>query len=1818
LFEPTGRFPMATEFHVEVPSGTKSELGGVLAAAERWSFSTPPPTVKEFFPSSGPARRDPLLFVSFDQKIDPAAVLATIRLVAGASSPSLRMATPEEIRADEKVRVLVDEAEEGRWLAFRAQGLLPADASVKVVIGPHTPSAEGPRKTAKPQEFSFRTYGPLRVKRHQCGWGGKCPPLTPWVIEFENPIDAKKFEPAMVRVDPELPGLETAVHGSTLSISGVTKGRTIYRVTLAPTLPDVFGQVLERPETVSFRVDSAPKSLSSQAGSLAVLDPASGGKFSVYSVNHEALKVKLYSVSPEQWQDYVRFLKDLYEQDKPRVPPGRSIASTTVKVKGQADELTETRIDLSPALTDGVGQVLVLIEPSVQPANRWERQFITSWLQVTHVGLTGFVDSTELLAWASSLETGAPMEGVDVALFPQGSKGRTDATGVARLPLGTSSNILMARHGNDVAFLPASKSPWGGDSWQKIEEKDELRFLVVDDRKMYRPGEQVRVKGWIRRIGGGETGDLGLAGSMVKGVGYSLLDSQGNDVTKGDITLSSLGGFDIALKLPPTMNLGPATLVLQADQEARFHHQFQVQEFRRPEFEVKATASAGPHFVGDHATVTVAATYYAGGGLPNAEVTWQVSAAPGTFTPPGRDDFSFGEWRPLWAWARGGIDEDVAEPSHHRDGSEIETYEARTDSKGAHVLRIDFRAVNPPQPMNVFAEASVMDVNRQAWTAGSNILVHPANLYVGLKSDRAFVEQGEPLRVDTIAVDLDGKAVPGRGITVRAVRLKWVQVEGEWKQVEVDPGECNVTSSEKPATCTFSPKEGGEHRITALVTDDEGRRNRTVMNRWVAGGKLPPVRELTQEDVNLIPDKKEYRPGETAEILVVAPFSPAEGVLTLRRSGILSSERFSMTGTSQSLKVKVLEEHVPGLHVQVDLVGQAPRMTDAGEPDPKLPPRPALAMGSVMLSVPPYTRTLALKVTPAQASLEPGGQTTIQVELRDAAGRPVSGGEVALAVVDEAILSLTGYRWPDPLAVFYSDRPPGARDYHMREDVVLANPEDLARATEGPGGIRRKSVGTGRMEMLQRAGAGTGYGIGGGVAAPAAMEEAADKAGAPGEQPQPIALRADLSPLALFVPAVTTDGNGRAQVPVKLPDSLTRYRVMAIAVHGGKQLGSGESTITARLPLMVRASPPRFLNFGDKFELPVVLQNQTDGPLEVRVAARSSNATLTAGSGRKVLVPANNRALVRFPAAAQKPGTARFQIAAVSGPWADASEHQLPVWTPATTEAFATYGTIDEGSMAQPIKPPSGVVPSFGGLEVTVSSTALQALTDAVLYLVSYPFECAEQLSSRIMAVGALRDVLTAFQAKGLPSSSDMIATVKRDIERLRLMQNDDGGFGFWQRGDESWAYVSVHVMHALSRAKEKGFDVPEDMLSRGREYLREVESHIPQFYGQDVRRAIVAYALSVRARLGDRDAPRARKLLNEAGLSHLPLEAVGWILSVLSGDRESAREVEEIRRHLQNRVTETAGAAHFATSYSDGAHLLLHSDRRTDGVILEALILDQPKSDLIPKLAFGLLGHRKAGHWGNTQENAFVLLALDQYFQVYEKVTPDFMARAWLGDTYAGGHAFKGRSTLRHHLDIPMHVLLNQAGSLSLILSKEGAGRLYYRIGMQYAPSDLRLPPADHGFTVERLYESVDRKDDVRREPDGAWRIKAGARVRVRLTMVAQARRYHAALVDPLPAGLEPMNPAVAVTGSIPSDPRDPKAQGAYWWWWGPWYEHQNMRDERVEAFASLLWEGVYSYSYVARATTPGVFVVPPAKAEEMYHPETFGRSQGDRVIVE
>src|SRR5215468_1765424 len=355
LFEPAGRFPMATDYTVEIPAGTKSAVGGSLGAAKRWKFSTPPPQVKSSWPTGGPHSRNPLFFIEFDQRIEPDSMLKKIRLSASGRVWTLRLANDDEVRADENVSRMVKAANkegENNWIAFRAvaskgddpQNPVPASETYSYTVAPGAPSAEGPGVTTKGQPFQFSTYGPLLVKSHRCGYDNNCAPGMQWMIEFNNQLDPKAFDKSQIRVAPELPGMNAPNYGNWIYVQGQSKGRTVYTVTLDASIRDVFGQKLGEDKTLTFKVGDAMPNLAASGEGLTVLDPYSQPKFSVFSVNHQHLKVSLYAVTPEHWGQYVEFMRNATDRRRQAMPAiGRLISSKVIDVAKEQDEIAETQ-----------------------------------------------------------------------------------------------------------------------------------------------------------------------------------------------------------------------------------------------------------------------------------------------------------------------------------------------------------------------------------------------------------------------------------------------------------------------------------------------------------------------------------------------------------------------------------------------------------------------------------------------------------------------------------------------------------------------------------------------------------------------------------------------------------------------------------------------------------------------------------------------------------------------------------------------------------------------------------------------------------------------------------------------------------------------------------------------------------------------------------------------------------------------------------------------------------------------------------------------------------------------------------------------------------------------------------------------------------------------------------------------------------------------------------------------------------------------------------------------------------------------------------
>jgi uncharacterized protein YfaS (alpha-2-macroglobulin family) len=667
--------------------------------------------------------------------------------------------------------------------------------------------------------------------------------------------------------------------------------------------------------------------------------------------------------------------------------------------------------------------------------------------------------------------------------------------------------------------------------------------------------------------------------------------------------------------------------------------------------------------------------------------------------------------------------------------------------------------------------------------------------------------------------------------------------------------------------------------------------------------------------------------------------------------------------------------------------------------------------------------------------------------------------------------------------------------------------------------------------------------------------------------------RKDFRANAAFSPRLHTDEHGKVRLTVKMPDSLTRFRVVAIATAEMRNFGKAESTIVTQRKLNARAVAPRFLTQGDRFWLPVVVQNLDSSPRTVDVAVRAANLTSLGDRGKRVTVPPGQRAELRFELATKARGTAAIQTIATSGDFADATTVRIPIYEPATTESFATYGTVDDAPKFEQLQVPAAIFPEVGGVEVELASTQMQALTDAYWYLYAYPHECAEQRSARMLATTAMYDILEAFQTPDRPDKKTIDATRANDVAILTRDQLADGGWGYF-RGMAADPYVTQQVLTALAMQKVRGPVVKNatvyvtkqaDRLLAQLDKTATTPPALRKPTDSSYTVSLAAAALAALSAAGVDVRPRAEHLHARANqLAAYPVDAKARLLGVVARSAPDAAMRSKLVGELVSAIHETAASATVTASYEPAERLLLVSQTKTTALALDAL---------------------------------------RRYFDAYEKTPPNYTGKLWFGTAYAE-QAFAGHTNTRAVSRLDWSALA-PGSSHDVALVKDGPGRMYYRVGITYAPKQMNLPALDAGFVVRRSYAAIDDPTDVTRTKDG-WKIRLGARVLVTVDTLNTTKRYGVALVDPRPAGLEAVDENLAI-----SERPVATANATRW-------DFRAARDDRSEAFAMELPEGVHRFAYTARATTPGTFIAAPAKAEEMYAPETFGRSTGMTVVIE
>jgi len=1798
------RFPQATNFEVIVKPGVEAISGARLATETIQKFSTPPIRFAGTYPQDG-LRPDAPIAVHFDQDADPALLIPKLRVATKggralafkaielAAAKQLWVRDPSKVW-DEKAAAVVA----NRQVILAPQGSWPAGTELVISLEKNAPSKAGPRLTTEVDRIHVDVIPPFTVLGIVCQEltsgtdddeqrskprmaGARCPADNGLAVTFATPIQVSSYRAEKVQI-VGLPFGDNTPSGDGVYLRTPKVVGRGYQIAVGDGLVDLHAQPLVGARSLSFitgpeRFDAE---LDAPSG-LHILDP----RFEIpqWTVRTQAvasLRVQLYQVTPK---DYFAFTA--FERNPKLAVPGKKIFDQTHPVGGKYSG--NLRADLRPALTGGFGHVIAVATAMPATGNR-KVDPIAAWIQVTRLGASARLDGETINAWVHDITPRAsfltPKANVDVALLIEGRPGETHATSDAtghlsfELPVAAPRNpdqdppdaLLRLTDGTDTAFAAI-------DRFERTQRTNDALWYVTDDRFTYKPGESVSVKGWVRWTHNGPNPTVALP-KPGETIAYALHDSRGTKIASGSLPLTDQGGFDVQVALPKTVNLGQASFWFSTRNDST-RHPIAIQEFRTPAYSVALDDDVShrgsiPLILGESIEMSTTAKYYAGGGLGGASVDWRATLTTTRFEPPG--------------WGRYGFDPPTQRDQrrsyrYREDRTTVATQVGSLSGASTAAMTWGLAALPQHRPSLLEVDATVTDVDRMSIRASSRpILVHPAAYYVGLRT-----KPEQPDVVQAIVTDIDGNAVEDVAVAIELEGVLGSERSRRDAKI-VDTQSCKLASRTVAVDCGFRRDLTLAYTATATIADARGRNN-------VSQLEVPYWSRDDKQELTLVPDKQLYQPGDTAKIEIKSLMVPAHAIVTFARQGVIAQQRIELDQASTIVELPITVGHLKNIHVQVDRY--AKRRHQQGDQ-----PLPEEVSAELNLQVDLERARLDIRAKPSAKLVQPGDEATFEVDVRHD-DKPVENAEVALLVVDEAILALSAGLHADPLLPFYRDVGSNTSAWNTLGMVhdsgpFLADKPGFERALLPSGDAALSYFGRGTIGSGSYGTTGFGSG-GGGVGSGSAV----------------VTARKDFRPTAAFSPTLRTDKHGHVSITVKMPDSLTRFRIVALATAKTNYFGKGENTIITQRKVNARTIAPRFLTQGDQFALPVVVQNLDTKPRTVEVAVRAANLVSKGPAGKRVTIPAGQRAEVRFDFATQHRGKAVIQTIMTSGAFADASNVELPIFEPATTEAFATYGVVDDRPQREQLVIPKDVFPEVGGVEVEVASTQMQSLTDAYWYLQAYPYECAEQRSGRMIATATMYDILDAFATPGRPTRSELDQQRTKDTVAFGKTQGADGGWGYFG-GMKSDPMVSMQVLSALALSKGTGAVVQRATAFVTKESAS-LFARLAKRVALPARRAdpadpyhvsLAAQALTTLALTGEDVRTRAEQLHGYAtALGSYPIDAKARVLAILA-KLERAKPIRaRLVNDLLNATHETAGAATVTAQFVESERLLLVSSAKSNALVLDAMMREAPDQAIIQKLARGVLEGRKHGRWMSTQDNLVSLQAMRRFFDTYEKATPDYTGKLWLGTASYAEQRFVGHSNTRAVAQASWTTLA-PGSTHDLGFVRDGtAGRLYYRVGIIYAPRRVDLPALDAGFVVRRSYTAADDPSEVIKNADGSYKIKLGAKVLITIETTNTTTRHAVALVDPLPAGFEIVNTALATAERAIS-------VGAASSWW----DHTNLRDNRAEAFRMQLPAGNHRYTYTVRATTPGVFIAAPSKAEEMYAPETFGRSNGMSVVIE
>lgn len=1882
----------STTYTVVMKPGIAAEDGGVIAQDFQQSFTTRRADVRYHQFRTWRAPGHPVMRLTFNQPVTKDSATAALTLVTEAGkivavklaadpddheAPSIIPVPGEsgsffffgrqEKRKSDDQLTSKDGVEARRiWLLEPAEEL-PLESGVMLKLSPGLVSANGPEKSVQSRDVvSFDTYPALSFIGMRCfdnngdeltikpgddprAAGKLCDPLGPIAMQFTRPVKKSQIKKHIVFA-PALGSKEMAddIWGnlereySRLNRAHV-KDRA-YDVYLPQGLKAATDYTITLPEKeLGFfaRIGAWFRSLFGKK------DPATAlaDEFSTALDKGFTLKVATNHRRPNfELNHRTAVLESSVDSDVPLYV--NNLKTTTFNYKsltaeGAKDGLTHQE-DI-PALQDiqfakpfGLREMLggksgvvyghLQTDPVVINKHPSERRLlaqVTPWQM--HVKLGHF----STLVWLTDMATGAPVAGAKVKIYRDAisnlgvpkpddifATAVTDENGLATLPgneeidpqqdyarhWGDDKQKLFVRadKGADMAVMPLAYE-FGLNTWRISNENIYARSAKRYGHMMawgataqgiYRTGDTMQYKIYVR-----QQNDRTFVPAPRTGYTLEIVDPKGNVAEKvEDVRLNPFGAFSGEFKVSEKAPVGWYQFQLTANfakvegggeedgygGKSTWHPiRVLVSDFTPAPFRVTTSLNGDLFEQGQSVEIQASASMHAGGPYTDAEARITATLKPMYFGSkhPNAAKFYF------------------ATGDQTRYAQQVFQTSGTVNNNGDITASFDLEAKDVYYG-RLTVETAVRDDRGKyvASSAGADYV--GVDRFVGLRNTEWVYKAKEPAAIEYIVAD--GRGTPVKDAKVNVVIEREVtnaaKVKGagnaylthyttSWEEA----ARCNdAKSAAEGAPCTFTPEVAGSYRATATVTDTKGRQHKTSMHMWVSGRDYVMWNEGSETLLTVIPEETSYKVGDTARYLVKNPWPGAEALITVERYGIIDSFRVTLEGSTPIIELPIKPDYMPGFYLSIMVT--SPRAADKPVEGTVDLGKPAFRMGYVTVPVRDPYKEIAVDIKTDQDVYRPRDKVTVDLTAVPRNPVGIEPIEMAVAVLDEAVFDLVtdGAAAYDPYNGFYKLQNLDVQNYNLLTQLI------------------------GRQKF-EKKGANQG-----------------------GDGGSDLSVRDLFKFVSYWNPSVRADTKGHARIMFDVPDNLTGWRALAMAVTPTDRMGLGQGTFKVNRPTELRPVMPNQVTERDSFKAGFSVMNRTDKPrkLTVTIAAKgpldtqkhparvTEEVTLEAYKRKTVYMPIATTALPETADVAK--GAVEFTATAYDDVDSDGLTHTVPVNKMRSLETAANYGTTTEDSVTESIAFPENIFPDVGGISVVLSPSVISAVEGAFRYMRDYPYLCWEQILSKgVMAAHYLnlKDYMPeGFTWQGSEGLADQI------LKEAAAFQAPNGGMTYFVAMDAYVSpYLSAYTAIAFNWLRASGYNIPETVENKLHGYLQNFLKNdtAPTFYSEGMRstvRAVALAALSGRGKAGMDDLQRFRPHVDGMSLfgkAHYLRAA----LNIKDGKEIALETAKKILAH----GNQTAGKFIFNEELDDSYKRILASPLRENCVILDSFTVLAGIEDgrnLVGDVPFKLVRtitqtRKNRDHWENTQENMFCMNALASYSRVYENLKPDMTVTASLNGESFGKTSFDDLRDDPVTLEKPM-TAENVGQKAEVQIERKGDGRLYHVTRLRYAPKSDFSKPVNAGMEVKREF-SVER--------DGKWillkekdSIARGELVRVDLYLSVPAARNFVVINDPLPGGLETVNKDLATASGVDTDKGTFEAAGGSWFfkfsdWQGfnasRWsFYHKEMRHDQVRFYADYLPPGNYHLSYTAQAIAEGTFTRMPTLAEEMYDPDVYGKS--------